>query len=216
MRESSREAMRRKILAFGAALVLALAACSGGGRSAAPTTTAAPPPTTAVAPSPPTTADPNPDVIPAVITVPYVNAVFVVLNHLNGDAARSLIASGHITSEVENDLRAIYDNPLFSIEMRVAEQGVGSRFANVRRPPGDRLTTVTHLITGTKGCIFVETRTDLSAVEVVPTSPAASEYWELRPKQSGIDPENHNRTPWALAFNQAYLTPTAVTNPCSA
>ena len=71
------------------AILLTLAACSGKSHDSAPTT---PPPTTAATTqaSPPTTAGPNPDVIPPVITAAYVNAVFAVLNHVYGDATRTI------------------------------------------------------------------------------------------------------------------------------
>jgi hypothetical protein len=142
--------------------------------------------------------------------------VLAVLNHINGNAARLLVSSKQLTSDVTADLRAIYNDPLYAIEIRVAEQGVTAGFANVRRPPGDRVTSVTGLVATTKQCIFVQTRSDLTAIEVTPTAPAASEYWELRPKQAGIDPRNVNPTPWALGFNEAFLKPTILPNQCSA
>lgn len=198
--------MRRKLLALGGVAVLALAACSTGTHQAAPATTT---------PAPPTSAPLDPSVIPPVITVPYVNAVFAVLNHINGDAARSLIASRRLTPTVIADLRAIYGDPLYAVEIRVADEALTTDFANVRMPPGDRRTLVTRVISASARCVFVETRSDLSAVEIVPTRSAASEYWDLRPKQAGSDPRKINPTPWALAFNEAFLTPTTVTDQCS-
>ena len=89
--------MRNKLLSVlqsRRAAGLVLAACSGKSHDAAPTTSAPPPPTTAATTqaSLPASTTPNPDVIPPVITVAYVNAVFAVLNHINGNAARSLVA----------------------------------------------------------------------------------------------------------------------------
>ena len=86
--------MRNKLLSFCSlvALLGVLAACSGKSHDAAPTTSAPPPPTTAATTqaSLPASTTPNPDVIPPMITVAYVNAVFAVLNHLNGNAVRAL------------------------------------------------------------------------------------------------------------------------------
>jgi hypothetical protein len=208
--------MRNKILAFSSVVLLAtlVAACSGKPHDAGPTTTA--PRTTAVTTqaSPPATSTPNPDVIPPVITVAYVNAVFAVLNHINGDAARILVATGKLGSQARADLRAIYNDPLYGVELRVAEEGIRTGFSNVRRPPGNRVTLVEDLITATSKCIFVKTRSDLSAVEIRSSVSAVSEYWELRPKQSGIDSEGRNPTPWALTLNEAFLTPTTMRSQC--
>jgi hypothetical protein len=148
--------------------------------------------------------------------VAYVNAVFRVLNHINGNAARLLVDRGQVDSGVRSTLRAIYNDPLYSIEVRVFQQSVQNRFSNVRHPPGDRVTIVERLLTGQRNCIFVATRSDLADVEVTPTPTAASEYWELQPKESGADPSKVNPTPWALSFNEAFITPTTVTNKCSA
>src|SRR5581483_4828845 len=105
VRESAREAMRRRFLAL-AMVMLAAGACSGSGHhSAGPTTTGQ------------TVAAPNPDVIPPVITPAYVNAVFVVLNHINGNAVRSLVAAGKVTDQVTDDLRAIYSPNLYPVEL---------------------------------------------------------------------------------------------------
>ena len=118
------------------------------------------------------------------------------------------------TSNVRSTLRAIYNDPLYEVEVRVFEQSLSTQFSNVRRPPGDRVTVVMHLLTASPKCIFVSTRSDLSAVEVTPTQTAASEYWELQPKQPGADPTRVNPTPWALSFNEAFITPTTIPTKC--
>ncbi len=203
--------MRIRTLTLGVVVVLALAGCSGKSHDAAPTTRPASSTTAATGSA---AGAPNPDVIPPVITVAYVNAVFAVLNHINGNAARSLVSANQITPVARADLRAIYNDPLFTIEMRVAQQAIATNFTNVRRPPGDRITIVTRLFPGDSKCVFVETHSSLSAVDLVPSPPAASEYWELLPKRTGIDPRHLNPTPWALSFNQAYVTPTTIPNQC--
>jgi hypothetical protein len=188
-----------------------MAACAAGSHRASPSTLSAPPVTTAVTQS----SGPNPDAIPAVITPAYVDAVFKVLNHINGNAARLLVASGQVTNGVRSNLRAIYNDPLYTVEIRVFEQSLGTGLSNVRKPPGDRITMVTKLLGADPKCILVGARSDLSAVEVNPTQPAASEYWKLQPKQPGADPGGVNPTPWALSFNEAFVTPTRISITCS-
>ena len=173
------------------------------------------PPTTAATTraSPPTTA-PNPDVIPPVITAAYVNAVFAVLNHIYGNATRSLRSAHTVTPEVKEDLRAIFNDPLYGEQIQAATLSLNGAVNNVRSNAGDGTTVVTKLITATPSCVFVETETDLSSVLVDPTPSAASEYYKLSLKQSSADPHDLNPTPWSFAFNVAYRTPTTVQNQC--
>ena len=191
--------MRRVILMF-TFLAVSAAACSGGSGHASPTTS--------------TTLGPNPDVVPQVITADYVNAVFKVLNHLDGDVTRSLVAGGTITSQDYAILRAIYNDPLYAEEVKIAQQTLQGNMSVFRHPPGDRGTKVETLIDTSPSCIFAATVSDYSAVALHPTSSAASEYWELKPKQSGTDPGQLNPTPWALAFNASYTTATTIPDQC--
>ena len=163
---------------------------------------------------PPTAPGPNPDVIPAVITPAYVDAVFKVLNHINGNAVRELVASRRLSPSVTSALQAIYADPLYEVELRVFEQGLATGLANVRIHPGDRTTRVARLISWTGTCIFVQTSSNLSAVEVKPGPLAASEYWKLGLKTASEDPNHLNPTPWVLEDNQDYMVPTTVANPC--
>jgi hypothetical protein len=204
--------MKRRLRTIVMGLVAVAAGCSSHhAATPASTTTSLPPPT---APPAPTTTAPNPDVIPPVITASYVDSVFAVLNHIDGNAARSLVASHQLTPEALADLRAIYNDPLYRVEVLVAEQGLAD-LSNVKVPPGDRVTIVNTIKSATRSCIFVETTSSLAAVELHPTGRAVAEYWELQPKQPGEDPGNLNPTPWALSFNQDYeVAPQAITDPC--
>ena len=194
--------MRRRIWALGMAVMLStLAACSGGGHKAA---------------QPPPTPGPNPDVIPAVITPAYVNAVFRVLNHVYGNAVRAWLTSGHETSAARADLRAVFGDPLFDQELSITTQGMSGDLSNVRKPPGDRITTVRSLIDESRSCVFVETFTDYSHVLVHDTPTTGSEYWRLSLKTSTDDPSSRNPTPWALTFNATYTTSTPIPDQCSA
>lgn len=195
--------MRRRFLALGAVLVGLTAGCSTGThRSAAPPTTAT------------TSAAVNPDVVPAVITPAYVDAVFAVLEHIDGNASRALIAANAVTPEVLADIRAIYNDPLYAQEVKIAQQSIQGNLSNIRRPPGDVRIRVKRLIFASSQCVFVEADSDYGAVVYAPPNKPASEYWELRPKQSGADPARINATPWALAFNRTFETPTSIPNQC--
>lgn len=183
-----------------AVLMFAVLACSGGGTKAA---------------KPPPIPGPNPDVIPAVITPAYVNAVFKVLNHIDGDVTRLLAAERVVTATVRIDYRAIFNDPIYASELASASESLQQgAISNVRPDAGDAITTVVRLISASPTCILVETRTDLSAVLIQPRPSPASEYYELSPKQRGADPEHLNGTPWAISYNAAYLQPTEAPSLC--
>ena len=193
--------MRRRV-AFAVAVAAVLTSCSSGHSAAAPTTTTA------------QAATPNPDVVPTVITPAYVDAVFKVLNHVNGNAVRALVASGAVSVPVKSDLRAIFGDPLFQQEVTIARQSLSADPANIRKPPGDRLTQVIQLLAASKNCIFVSTSTSLAAVLIAPPQPAASEYYGFHLKDPVDDPLHLNPTPWVITFNATYLTPTTIPNQC--
>jgi hypothetical protein len=186
------------------AVMAVLAGCSSGRHTAAPTTTTA------------QTASPNPDVVPAVITPAYVDAVFRVLNHVYGNATRELFQSRAVTPIVQTDLRAIFNNPLYGQELQNARDSLGTPPSSLRQPLGDVITTVVKMISASPECVFVQTSSDFTAVLAKPTTPAAAEYWVLRPKDTAADPNRLNPTAWALTFNADYLSPTSIPNQCVA
>ena len=195
--------MKRRIAALGVVVgaLLVASACSSAHPVTAPTTT--------------TTTGPNPDAVPAVITPAYVDAVFKVLEHVDGNASRELISAKAVTPEVLANIRAIYNDPLYSQEVQIAHQSLQGDLSNVRQPPGDVVVSVQRVIAASSTCVFVETSSDFSAVVYKPDTPSASEYWELTPKQSGDDPTHLNRTPWALAFNVDFPTTTSIRDRCA-
>jgi hypothetical protein len=195
---------QRRVWVFGAVLILVAAGCSSSRHSYAPTTTAKAQNT-----------GPDPYVIPAVITPAYVDAVFRVLNHVYGNATRSLFQANAVDSDVRLDLRSIFDDPLYGQELIDARQSLTTPRSDLKRPIGDVITTTKQVISRSPTCIFVETVSDFSNVEARPGPAASSEYWALATKQAADDPHRLNQTPWALAFNADYLTPTSIPNQCA-
>jgi hypothetical protein len=189
----------RRLVALSVAIVAVMSGCSGGERHVAP----------------PTTTLPDPDVVPAVITPAYVDAVFVVLNHIYGNASRTLRAERAVTSAVKVDLRAIFNDPAYGVQLQAAQAAVaGSEIDNVRLRGGDAVTTVTQLLTASPTCIFIRVTTDLSKLELKVPAPPAAEYFEFAPKQPGNDPTRLNPTPWAIAVDEAFTTPTTAKSTC--
>ncbi|MBO0747978.1 MAG: hypothetical protein J2O47_06500, partial [Acidimicrobiaceae bacterium] len=104
----------------------------------------------------PTTTAPDPEVVPAVITPAYVNAVFAVLNHIWDNSLRAELTAANVTPQAIADLRAIFNDPLFDQELKIATQELPSGILNVRHPPGDQVTTVIRLLSSSSTCIFVK------------------------------------------------------------
>jgi hypothetical protein len=190
-----------------AAVITAGASCSSGHRTD-PTTTTSPTSTTFS----PTGS--NPDVIPSVITPAYVDAVFKVLNHIYGNATRALKASDRVTPEVQADLRAIFNDPMYASQVAEAQQSLDGPIENVRANSGDAVTTVRRVIATAVGCIYVQTMTSLTDVLINQTPSPTDEYYTLQRKQPGADPNDLNSTPWAISFNVDYLVPTTAPPQC--
>jgi hypothetical protein len=173
--------------------------------------------TTTTTTTSPTTTDPPPSTstatVPSTITPAYVNSVFVVLNHIYGNALRLELESNSIPTQAAVDLRAIYNDPLYSKQLTIAAQDLAGNRSNVRSDPGDQVTRVIHVISASPTCIFVDTETDVSKVVINPP-PAGYDYYELTPKQPGIDPDGLNRTPWALSYDLFFTSPTPAQNQC--
>ncbi len=209
--------MRRWTL-IAAAAGLSLAGCSTTSRPIASASTQ-PAISSTTSTSPITTTSPNainPDVIPAVITIPYVDAVFKVLEHIDGNVLRQLLASRGINPSITSELRAIYNEPLYSQEVRIAEETVAGRTANIIDPPGDVVMNVIKLISASPVCIFVLTVPNYDAVLVKPGRPPGSTYFGLEHKQGGPATLSLNPTPWSFFFNAVFLNPVAVPNQCGA
>jgi hypothetical protein len=223
------KAMLGRAWAFGAITVLA-AGCAGVGagthRSAPPYALqragTSPP---AVGPAPADTAVPSPavpataidtSVVPPSIDTAYADAVLADLNHVYGNAVRLLKATHTLPPSAVADLRAIYNDPLYNTELRLFSEALYVDFDTGRDHPGDPVSTVRRLITGTPTCIFVEVVTSLAAVVKTNESPAASEYEMLQPKQAGTDPAGLNTTPWAFSYDTTYKQPTTVASLCPA
>jgi hypothetical protein len=150
-----------------------------------------------------------------VITPAYVDKVFAALNHVNGNAVRDLLAADRVTNQVKQDLRAVYNDPLYAQEVVIAGQTLQGNLSNIRRPPGDRRTIAIDVLGISRSCIFAKTETSFANVIVKQGAPGGSEYFKLTPTQAGADPRQLNPTPWSMAFNASYVAPTRIPNQCA-
>ncbi len=201
-----------------AAAALCLAGCSTTSHpSASPATSAA---VNAPSSATPSRTAPssviNPDVIPPVITIPYVDAVFKVLEHIDGNVLRQLLQSRGITARITAELAAIYNQPLYSKEVAIAEQTLAGNMSNIIHPPGDVVMTVVRLISASPTCIFVATKANYDAVLKNPGKSPGSTYFALEMKQDYSGDRSLNSTPWSIFFNAVFLNQVTIPDQCAA
>jgi hypothetical protein len=185
MRKTTTVTAAAMAAAAGVLLVL-VPACSRG--RAGPATVAAP--TTASAPA----AGGGPE-------VESLNRVLAGLDGVMGDLQRILVRDRRITPEVTDRLRAIYVGPELLNQIDAFRSDVQAGLLGYKPAPGNRVTTVSRLITASPICMFAEVRRDYSPVAVGLASKPATLYVVLVTKDQADDPKHLNPTPWAMLYD---------------
>jgi hypothetical protein len=205
-------ARRTAIPALVAAVALtALAACSP---SSADRSTAGATATLATEPAPTTTT--NPYAVPAVIDIAYVNRVLAGLDAITGDAVRNVMATRTIPRDVFDRLKSIYlDNDRLQRAIDGFQLDVRDNMAGYKPVPGNKVTSVTDLITATPSCIFAQVRRNYDAVSTGSTPPINPQWVGLRPLDSTRDPNSYNQTRWAYFFDGFPADRSRPNNPCA-
>jgi hypothetical protein len=215
-----RTAIRTALAVLAAVALLASAACSDGtadrgNAGANPTVATDPPGNPTIATAPLGTTTTNPYAVPALIDDAYINRVLAGLDSVMGDATRAVVRTKTFTSEAYDRLRAIYsDNSLLQLVVDAVEEEIGKSFSGYKPNPGNRLTTVTRVLTAQPDCIFVRVQRDYSAMSPNPGSPDP-QWVALRPLERTRDPRGYNRTSWALIYDGFSRDRTQPENPCS-
>jgi hypothetical protein len=185
-------------LAALAVLMVALAACSrGSGKPAAqddPTRVAAPP--------------------HQALDEASINAALAGLDGVVGDAQRELVRERKITTAVTDRLRAIYGGPELGFQLDALAKDLRDGLVGYRPAPGNRVTTVSRMISATDVCVFAEVRRDYTAVTDRPDAGPATLYVALVPKELADDANGYNPTPWALFYDGAQNGGAQPPSPC--
>ncbi len=142
----------------------------------------------------------DPAVVPKVITVAYVDAVFAKLDAIYGNALRSALAARQVTQRAIADLYAIFDQQL----ARTAVGALGSLsshgFPDVRRNPGNQMTRVVTLIQASPHCVFARVAVDYSAVDLRPPGRVLAQYEGLTGR-GDLNVREGDSTPWAIFYD---------------
>ncbi len=192
------------------ALLTALVGCNP---SSADRGAAIPTATVRTEPEPTTTT--NPYAVPAVIDVAYVNRVLAGLDAVNGDVVRLAYRTRTIPLEALDRLKSIYATQLmlqFAIDGLQLDMSYG--FKNYRVGSGNRVSTVTQLITVQPNCVFAQVHRDFSATST-DTSAGVNPQWiailRLDPLR---DPNHFNATQWSFGYDGFAPGGARPPNPC--
>jgi hypothetical protein len=143
--------------------------------------------------------------------------VLAALDSVLGDAIRSMIAAGTITTDGFDRLRAVFGNTeLLQNAVSLLEVQMRDGFREYKRNPGNRTTVVNQLVSASPNCMFLRVERDYSAVDVVPGTAVNPQWVILRPLDPTRDPKQYNPTPWAAHFDGFLRDRSQPPNPCSA
>ncbi|MBA3652939.1 MAG: hypothetical protein H0W70_01960 [Actinobacteria bacterium] len=132
--------------------------------------------------------------VPATIDIPYLNRVFLALDHINGDATRLIVANRRITPEAANLLRSIHTDDEFVIQAEIWNDDIDRGLTKLKPAPGDLETNVVRLLDRRPDCVAVEVDRDYSPALVVGKPPVRT-IISLVP--GGVEP---NHTGWVMAL----------------
>jgi len=138
--------------------------------------------------------------MPATIDAAYVDRVLAYLDHLQGEALRSVRAANAITpkfTEIETAIRADGHELRLATDLQAANISKG--WPNIRALPGERRTVVTTLLKWSRGCVVAAVSVDFSALTIGRQTQYPQWYIGLVPTL----PTLINPTHWAIS-NDGY------------
>jgi hypothetical protein len=182
--------MKRVLVLLG---VMLCSACSGGSASSG----AAPPPT----------GDGDQEAA-------TVNGILSELDGVMGDAQRLLMRERRITPAVTDRLQAIYVGPELLNQIDAFRADVANGLVGIKDPPGNRVTTVSRLVTVSPICIFVEVSRDYAPATAGAAPRPSKLYVVLVTKTEADDPAKLNPTPWAMLYDGVQVDGTQPEDVC--
>ena len=130
-----------------------------------------------------------------------VNQVLAGLDAVMGDLQRALVKDRRITTEVTDRLQAIYTGPEILNQIDAFRADLANGLSRYKATPGNRVTTVSRLITYNPVCVFAQGQRDYSPITEGQAPGPASLYVILVPKHDSDDPRGLNPTPWAMLYD---------------
>jgi hypothetical protein len=152
--------------------------------------------------------------VPTTIDAAYVEKVMRALDHLYGDAVRTLVADRAISDRFVKHLLALYSETPFEGYQVVWRKSVSENLKSISTHPGDPVTSVQELLQASSTCVVARVDRDLSSTLAQPQSQSPQRFVALIPRDPARDPLVLNSTPWTLSFDGYTLTGKAPGGPC--
>lgn len=211
--------MRRSLAAVVSVIGLAAAACNGGGESGADPTVPTAPPTSSTAvttSTTPTTAVPDIATIPPVIDAAYMNRVLAALDKVDTAAVRVVMETRTVPPAAAELFNSIYADESFSVKVDswLSALQRDPDLKGLRRPLGDRHTTVERFITNTPTCVWMAVKRDYTRSDVAPPPTPRIEFLALKPLDANNDPRDHNATAWMITADGTNVDGSEPANQC--
>ena len=105
-------------------------------------------------------------------------------------------------------------NSLVQLAINGFEDAIRRGFPDTRDKPGNVVTTVTELISGTPSCIFAKVDQDVTAASKHPSPPPLKHWVGLVPLDPANDPNHYNPTSWVYVVNGVLSDMSQPANPC--
>lgn len=138
--------------------------------------------------------------VPAVIDVPYVQAVMDSLDQVLGDAIRIFAQKKAITPEFTQLLTAVYGPQQFDREQRAYTEDVNHQPFPIKQEPQPPTTKVIRIIDSSPSCVVLEATRDYAPIFIHPEPGRDTQaVVELHPKRQDRDPSAKNPTAWEIA-----------------
>jgi hypothetical protein len=195
--------VRWRIAVAVASLALFAGACKGTEKHAAPGPT--------VPAELPATTTTDPYAVPAVIDTAYVNRVLAGLDLVVGDTLRLYLRDRRISQEISERITDLYGSGGgYDLKVRSLE---AERTTTFPATPGNRVTTVSRLITATPLCIYAQVTRDYRPVG---GSVGNSVEWVgLKAATALSNPAPYNPTRWVYAVDGVMPDRSEPRNPCA-
>lgn len=152
-------------------------------------------------------------VVPPVITVAYVDAVFAKLDAVRGNALRSAVAAGKVTQEAIRDYYAVFTPTLASSIINGVSAAASDHFPYISTHPGNQVTEVKSLLASSRTCVLALVTINDSAISTVPAERTPYVYEALAPRQV-LNSKEHDPTPWAISYIRESERPLGGLGPC--
>ena len=201
----------RTIAVAGAAVAVLLAtSCSSADDEGATAARAA------IATVPEQTTTTNPYAVPPVIDAAYVNRVLAGLDAAVGDVVRFVVNNRPGPREIVEHLKPIYNDTEAALQLESFHQDSANNYEGYRNNPGNQVSSVTELVTGTPNCIFAHVSRDYEPVVKKPNPDLADQWMAIVPLDPARDPSRINPTGWMYIYDGFEIDHVRPKDPCGA